>query len=277
MAESNEIDDWEFKALQTRYEATYSLKLTTDQAKQVHQYEQEKNTYFDKHYFSAWEDWDYEMTIFKEILTKEQLVIYEASLKQNIQRYEQSLIKQDSRRANEIAYHEELIHYYETHFLPELFNDFFLRLGWLSNDRANVEYIKTEYKRFLGDTKKEILVSHFRHNRTFKPNELKASLLRHRLSYIFPDYTSFKHQMDEPTKAVAHFLQKRLRYLPDETDELLTRKFQELKEFNEANFKKHHEDIGGWHVVVGRLIPEEEKEYRIMTLLLVDKDKYGYK
>jgi hypothetical protein len=153
--------------------------------------------------------------------------------------------------------------------------DPFLRFGWLTTDRAKIDYIRTEYKRFLNDTKKAILINHFRHNRTFKQNELKLSLLRHKLSSILPDYTSFKHQMDEPTKAVAHYLLTKLRYLPDKTEELLTRKFKELKEFNDANFKKHHGEIRGWHVVVGQLTDEEEKEHRTMTLLLLDKEKYG--
>ena len=264
---------WYVNLVRDRYQY---LNLTYEQAEKLHKYEQDKDTYSDKHFFSVWEEWDYELTTFREILNDEQLNNYETFLKENIQRYEQSLIEQDNEKENEIAYHKELISFYETQFLPAFFKDLFLfHFGWLSTDRAKIDYLKTEYKNFLNDTKKAILTSHFRHNRTFKPNELKASLLRHKLSYILPDCTSFKRQMDEPTKAVAYYLKTKLRYLPDKTEELLTRNFKELKAFNETNFKKHYGEIRGWHVVGGQLTNEEEKENRTMTLLLLDREKYG--
>lgn len=263
---------WYIKLVQDRYD---NLNLTFEQAEQVYKHEEEMGTYSEKHYFSAWEEWDYELTTFREILNDEQFKNYETFLNENIQRYEQSLIEQDNERTNDITYHEELINFYETRFLPDFFKDPFLRFGLLLNDKAKIEYLRTEYKRFLNDTKKEILTSHFRHNRTFKPNELKASLLRHKLSYILPDYVYFKHQMDEPTKAVAHFLKTKLCYLPDTVEQLLTGKFNELKDFNESNFKKYHSDARGWHVVVRQLTDEEEKEHRTMTLLLLDEKKYG--
>jgi hypothetical protein len=251
------------------------LNLTYEQAEKVYKYEQDKDTYSDKHYFSAWEEWDYELTTFREILTGEQLKNYEASLQANIQHFEQSLIEQDNEKTNEVAYNEELLRFYETHLLPELFEDHFLRFGWLLSDKAKVEYLRNEHKHFLNDTKKEILTNHFRHNRTLKPNELKASLLRYKLLSAFPDYTSFKYKMDEPTRSVAQYLEQKLQYLPEETENLLTRKFQELKEFNNANLKKHYGDIRGWHVIAGRSSPEEERKHRNMTLLLLNKDKYG--
>jgi hypothetical protein len=269
---THEEYQWYVNLVQDRYQY---LNLTFEQAEKIYKYEQDKDTYSEKHFFSIWEEWDYELTTFSEILNDDQLVNYQTFIKEIIQRYGQSLIEQDGKKANEIAFNEDLINFYETQFLPDFFKNPFLGFGWLSIDRAKIEYLRTEYKRFLNDSKKAILTSHFRHNRTFMPNELKASLLRHKLSYILPDYTSFKHKMDEPTKAIAQYLQKKLRYLPDEMEELLTRKFQELKEFNDGNFKKHHGDIGGWHVVYGHMTPEEEKEHRTMTILLLDKEKYG--
>jgi hypothetical protein len=150
-----------------------------------------------------------------------------------------------------------------------------LRFGWLTADRPKIDYLKSEYRRFLYDTKKAILVSHFRHSRTFKPNDLKVSLLRHKLSYVLPDYHSFKHWMDEPTKEVARYLEAKVRYLPRGTEELLTRKFKELSAFVDANIQKHHGDMRGWHVVLGHQTPEEQKENQTMVLLLLDEEKYG--
>lgn len=253
----------------------HTLNLTFEQAEQVHRYEQEKNTYSDKHFFSVWEEWDYELTTFREILNEEQIKVYEEFLHANRKLYEQNLIEHDIERANEISYYEELIKFYEENFLPDLLKGHFIRFGWLFSDKNKIEYLRNEYKCFLSDAKKEILTSHFRHNRTFKPNELKLSLLRHKLCCIFPDYGSFKHGMDEPTRAIANYLKIKVRHLPEETEQLLTKKYQELKEFSDSIFKKYYGEIKhDWHVVAGQLSDEEGKEYRSMNLLLLDQEKY---
>jgi len=93
----------------------------------------------------------------------------------------------------------------------------------------------------LNDTKKSILVSHFRHYRLFKPNELKVSLLQHKLSYLWPDYISFKHSMDEATRAVDSYIKNKVKQFPETTEDFVAKKFAELKEFNDTNYKKYHD------------------------------------
>src|SRR6185312_5478736 len=96
--------EWYINLVKDRHHA---LDLTFEQAEKVYKYEQEKDTYSEKHFFSAWEEWDYELTTFKEILDAEQFKNYENFLKENIQRYEESLIEQDKEKDKEIAYYEE--------------------------------------------------------------------------------------------------------------------------------------------------------------------------
>lgn len=268
---THEEHKWLINLVKDRH---HTLNLTFEQAEKVYKYEQDKGVYSNKHFFSAWEEWDYELATFKEILNEEQFKNYDSFLKDCIQRYEQSLIEQDKEQITEIACCEEQINFCKTQFLPDFFKDPYLRFGLLSYDKAKVEYLRAEYKRFLNDAKKAILTSHFRHNRIFKPNELKVALMRHNLSCIIPNYSYFKQQMDEPTKAVALFLNSRLRYLPDNVEELLVRKFNELKDFNEHVFKKYYSDPKRWQVVVGKQTDEDEKEHRAMTLLLLDEEKY---
>ena len=81
--------------------------------------------------------------------------------------------------------------------------------------------------------------------------------------------------MDEATKAIANSLKSKVSYLPERTEKLLERKFRELKNFNNRNFKKYFGEIRGWHVVVEKLTPEDEKQHRVMTLLLLDKENYS--
>ncbi len=263
---------WHINLVKDRYHA---LDLTFEQAKKIFEYEQDKNTYSEKHFFSQWEEWDYELVTFKEILDAGQFKKYEKFLNKNILRYEKSLMEQDNEKHKEVAYYEEQINFYETKLLPDFFQDRVLHLGFFLYDKAKIEYLKAEYARFLIDTKKEILTSHFRNSRTFEPNKLKVALLRHKLLFIFPNYSYFKHQMDEPTKAIVHFLNSKFFCLPENIEKLLTRKLNELKEFNEELFKKYYGDTSGWHVVIGKKSDEEDREHRIMTFLLLDEAKYG--
>lgn len=265
---------WYVKLVQDRHQY---LSLTYEQAEKIYRFEQDKDIYSNKHFFSFWEERDYELATFSEILNDEQLRIYKTFFKKGIEGYERSLIELDTKKANEIAYNEELLNFYETQFFPEFFKDPFhlLHFGSFYNEKSKIEFLKAEYKRFLNDTKREILTSHFRHSRTFQPNELKVSLLRHKLSCVLPSYISFKQQMDEPTKAVTYYLKQKLRYLPDKTEELLKRKFKESKEFNKINRQKHFGKIKGWLVIAEHLTVEEEKERRRMTFLLFDKERYG--
>jgi hypothetical protein len=266
---------WNVNLVKSRYQY---LKPTYKQAEKIYQYEQDKQIYAAGHYFTAWEEWDYELSVFSEFLNSNQFQLYEQFRDENIKRYEQDLAEADKQKdkSNELTYHEALLHFYETQLLPAFFEDpFTLSFGWLDDERPKMKYLKSEYKRFLNTSKLVLLSSHFRNYRTFQPNTLKVSLLRHKLAYIWPDYSSFKHEMDEPTKTIARHLASKMNHLPDKIEALLKQKFLELKAFNDENFKKHYGDLRGWHVVIGSSTPEGEKEYRAMLLVLLDKEKYG--
>lgn len=262
---------WYVKLVQDRY---HYLKLTYAQSGQVYKYEADKNTYSTKYHFSLWEEWDYEWTVFREILTADQLKIYEENLRESITRFEESLVEGDKGNLNDIAYYQKNLDFYQHHFLPDICKDLFLLIGLPSADKSKIEYLKAEYRKFLNDVKKKILTDHFRYNRTFQPNALKAALLRHQLSYLWPDYSGFKHTMDQPTKTIADYLSSRLMNYPDATESMLIKKFEELKVFNEINVKEHYSDQRGWHVVIRQMTPEEERENRGMSLLLLEAKGY---
>ena len=272
---TSEEYQWHINLVKDR---NHSLDLTFEQAEQVYKFEEDKSTYSEKYFFSAWEEWDYELSAFKKILNPEQFSIFEQNMKEAIANYQQSLIEQDTENLKEIEFNKETIKYCEEHFLPDFFKDPVLySFSWLSADRAKIDFLKAEYKKFLDNSKKRILTDHFRHNRIFKPNELEVSLLRHKLSYLWADYSSFKFQMDEPTKAVAEYLKQKLKYFQEKYDEFIASKLEALKMFNKENFDKYHgESRGGWHtIIVGQTSAEAEKEYRAMCLLLLDRKKYG--
>ena len=261
------------KRIQNQYQ---NLNLTFEQAEKIYRFERSKAIYSDKHYFSQWEEWDYESTTFREILNDEQYVEYEKLISTAILLFEQSLKDQDQETSNEIAFWKDQIEFYESHFIVNFFREPYLLFhGWFSSERPKISYLKTEYARFLNESKKELLTNHFRFNRKLTPTALKISLLRHDSTRILPNFLAFKQWMDEPTKAISDHLAARFRSLPTETKILLDQKFEDLKAFIEANTKKHFGHISGWNSKESPLSSNEEKEYRQMTWLLVDKNKYA--
>ncbi|WP_026897852.1 hypothetical protein [Daejeonella oryzae] len=257
----------------------HDLNLTFEQAEQIYKIEEDKSIYSEKQYFSAWEEMDYELSTFKKILNPKQFATFEINMKEIVENYQQSLIEQDTEKLIEIEFNKATIKYYEEQFLPGFFKEPLLyTFHWLSADKAKIEFLKAEYKKFLDDSRKRILIEHFRHYRTFKPNELEASLLQHKLSYLWPDYLSFKAVMDEPTKVITEYLKQKFKYVIEKYDEFIAKKLEELIVFNKENSDKYHDDShGGWHtIVIGQTnTEEEEKEYRAMCVLLLDREKYG--
>jgi len=268
-------DQWHINSVKDNY---HTLNLSFEQAEQIYKFEEDNRNYSEKYHFSTWEESDYELSTFRKILHPEQFTIFEQSVKETIENYQQSLIEQDEKNLKEIECNKEIIKYYEEQFLPEFFKDPVLYgFQWFWTDRTKIDFLKAEYKNFLTDLKKRILTDHFRHSRTFAPNEFEVALLRHNVLYLWPDYYSFEEQMDEPTKAIAAYLKEKLSYFLEKYDELITSKLQALEIFQKEIFDKYHkDDLGGWHTTIERKTkPEEEGEYRGMCLLLLNREKYG--
>lgn len=253
--------------------------MSSEQAELVYKFEKDKNYYSEKYYFSAWEEWDYELSAFRKILDTEQFNIFGQSIKDAVDNYQQSLVEQDTKNLNELAFHKETIKYYKEQFLPDFFKDPVLyTFHWLSADKAKIDYLKTEYKKFLDESKKRILIDHFRNYRTFQPNQLEVSLLRHQIAYLWPDYAAFKAQMDQPTKAIADYLKHKLSYFIEKHEGFIVSKLDALNIFSNENFDSYHaKDRGGWHtVIIKQTSPDEQREYNAMCLLLLDRGQYDY-
>ena len=252
------------------------LNLTFEQAEQLYPFERDRYKHSDKRYFSDWETYDYELSTFRQILTADQLKIYEEELAEKIKVHEQNLIDEDSKRDNEIAYTHEILAYYENEFLPELYQDTYtFTYQKIGPAPTKIQYLKSEYKQYLHDSKAEILINHFRNYRLFKPKALEAALLRHKIFYLWPYYRHFKFSADDATKSVINHVKSSISRFPDQTEELLQKKMTALIAFKEKLHEKYYGERQGWHLSVGQSTEEEQNEERILTLLLLDRDKYG--
>lgn len=142
--------------------------------------------------------------------------------------------------------------------------------------------MKAEFKSYLDEKHREILSNHFRHSRGFQPNTLKEKLLTLKLEAMYPDFPTFEKKMDDITKSVVEFLK-----YPPALFELSKKKMSATLESLVTFRQKAWEDEIKWYKEAGshsfnRYLEdtrsEEDRNKELyFSLLLVDKDYYGYK
>ena len=268
-SQETDIKEWELEAIQKRYHATHGLNLTVDQAKMIYEYEQLRDTTSNNHYFSLWEEFDFELVSFQRILTSEQFETYKINHLETIRHNEEQLVRQDQEYVKQQDLTKDMLHYYESQLLPDFEKQRMFIWQSFVNDKEKVDYLKAEYKKFLCDTKKFILVNHFRHSKTLQPNLLQLSLLHHQLICLLPDYYSFRVVIDAPTRGIADYLESKLKRATEMIKTGLNDTLQAFKEFKKANTARHLGEIRGWHTIVAN------EEDNFMFMLLLDRQKYG--
>ena len=142
---------------------------------------------------------------------------------------------------------------------------------FVNSEKEKIDFLKSEYKKYLGDAKMQMLVEHFRHRKTFQPIGLKLSLLLHQQKCLLPDYLAFKETMDLPTKAVADYLLQKLIRISESLNDALKETMESLAKFNAENIAKHMGEVRGWHTTIESLNNSEE----LMFVILLDPEKYN--
>jgi hypothetical protein len=274
MKKDNDEEQWLIGSVKTRY----GLNLSTEQAEKIYQYEQVKNFPLPNFepYFTFWEEMDFELSTFEKILNADQLEIYKNYKSTELKRHEESLIEQDKEYLKKLDYYKELLSYHINTLLPTLNEDISLTmLTAISGETTKVEYLRACYKEFLTRTKKEAVISHFRNYRHFSPNRLESTLLEHGISYQWPRYAYFKHKADDVTKSIIEYIKSksidRLDLLNDNIKNIL----KKSGEYNQTVFEKYYGKPDGSTIFV-RFSEEENKESLALSLLLFDRDAYGY-
>lgn len=264
----------EIKFVQARY---HQLNLSSEQAEKVLKFESMKESHSPTHAFSAQEERDFEYSIFREILSGEQMAAYRRQVAEQKQMYIERLVDQDN--ANKIWAEQmrEKIDYLKTTLIPSILFDRSQMILSLIADRSKVDYLKANYRSFLHDRRKQILVDHFRHNSTYAPVRLKSILSGHYAYCLLPDYVAFEKWMDEPTRSVAEFLEAKLPRKTSEITEFYLGKLNESKAFAEQIKKKYYRHIEGWHVwAPDPLFEEVENKNWLMSMLLLDRNAYDF-
>lgn len=269
---STDEHKWEVKTVEER---NPHLSLSFEQADKIWQYEQGKSGNSN---FSLWEELDYELYVYGNILDSQQLAIYEKHRNRIIEINIASLTEQDKWGVNGIKNARDMLEFYGS-LVPAFFNDpsSFSR-GWLLDvdTKTKENFLCAEYQKFLFSQKKHIISNHFRHYRTYQPKTLDALLLRHKLSCVWPDCSGFIQEMDEPTEAVLKFLKDKVQYFMLQNEGFITDRLKEVRVFQEDNFKKYYPEISGWNIWERSFTSLEQYDQRVMLVLLLKFNGYDY-
>lgn len=265
----------EIRFVKGRY---HQLNLRPEQAEKVLQFENMKESHSRTHFLSAWEELDFEFSVFRTLLSEDQMIHYEQRTREILNSHIERLIEQDN--ANEIWANQmrEQTDYLKNELIPSILSDIisFAKLS-IAHDRSKIEYLRANYKTFLHDRRKQILVDHFRHNKTYAPIQLKSALLGHYSSCLLPNCVAFESWADEPTRAILAFVKAKLPRRTSDVTDFFLGKLSESKAAFERIKKKYHRHIEGWHVWPPDPLPEEEERKNwMMSMLLLDSNAYGF-
>jgi len=260
------------------------LKLTPEQAEKIVDFEEVQRPRSLNNILSDWEKWDYEFYIFSSILNPEQSRSYNNERNKRIREHEQELVESDNSdiilRGIERATKE--INYLETDFLPAISKKFHRYHSIKDPYQTKYSFLKAEFKNYLDERRSEIISNHFRYNRGFQPNTLNKELLAHKIEAMYPRFAAFEKKMDDVTKSVVEFLQypaaifergkKEMSAILENLSTFRQKAWEEesewIKEAGIPSFNRYIEDTRS---------EEDRNKELYFSLLLIDKDYYGYK
>jgi hypothetical protein len=239
---------------------------------------------FLKSRLSFWERFDYEQSVFSNFLASDQMEKYLGWRNECIENYKNDLIEQDNseRTLKDIKVQQEEIGYLENEFLPALKKTHFSRYFRSDPHSTKLAFIKSEYKTFLDENHMAAITDHVRDSRHYQPNELKAKLLRHKVRAIYPDFRSFRIQMDDVVKGAADYLSQEFRRFPvskNKVDPIVNALWAYREKVSQAH-DEYLKETGAFYFY--RTLPDkrthDEKEQDFwFPLLLIDEHYYGYK
>jgi hypothetical protein len=254
---------------QLRFKA---FDLTVDQAIAMHEWEQQLQVLNLNESLSLWEEEDYLFDALNSVLTDQQKLHLAPWRLESIHRVERSLMEVDQRNVESVTYNQSVFAFYKEKLFPLIVKNLQSNLLLATPHLHKIELLRNEYRRHLSKTRIEVISSHYRHSRTFQPNDLKQRLYRHRVRYLFPQFRF--ESMDEATRSVAVFLVKAFQSLPNMMRELFDEIEAETELFYKSMQAMPHQGLSGWHTTIVESL-EDKQTQRTLFVLLFDRNAYG--
>jgi hypothetical protein len=259
----------------------YITGLTSAQALKLYQYEQDTGNHeSETHHFSFWEGMDFRWHSLKTILTSDQLEDYENYQREVVEEYSKNLVESDARLTNDIGYEKEWLVYHEKVFHPAFFKHLDLFDGLNTSDAlAITNPLKIEYKKYLRRRRSKAIVSHFRHYRSLAANELTLRLLSLQTEHFWPNYACLASVAEPDILNIANAIYNEFNFLYPAKKEFVEKQLSARRDFYNLLLQKKHSNKEYENYLQELKVweggQENSDKYKFMSLLLMDKGKYG--
>jgi hypothetical protein len=270
--------EWLIKLVQDRYGW---LSLTHDQAESIHRYETDiEKVHSDNYIPSFWEEKEIEFYFFKQVLTEEQMVVYQNTISEQIEDGRSHFANEDKEALRDVACCEKLLAFYRNQLAPKLIQHKKENyIGKLPKIKRRIDFLKDGYNEFLRVRFKEICVAHFRYSRNFQPNKFRAELLRHEIEKTLPSYYFFEKSSDQTVVEMSRFLFEKMKYEFGIYNEFLGSISDWIETTTDEIYSEFYERIeNGFGVIeLGSDRSETKKrEDEFLSYLLIDNEKYDW-
>ncbi|RYE45105.1 MAG: hypothetical protein EOP48_22280, partial [Sphingobacteriales bacterium] len=266
---SNEELEERIFYLKDRY---HFLELSREQSEKMVRFEAEQEKYGHL-YFSDYETWDYELLVFQDILSPEQIEVYRNVISERKVFLEKSVAKSDEDYEAEKRNLENLIRLYTTSIVPSILADPSVQ-RIRNTDAEKAAYLRSVYRKSLLKRQYEIIVDHLRFHRNSNRKELEINLLKNRVLHIYPSWSLFSEIMDPATSVVAEFIYEKLPANSNILKQIFIRTEREIFEANKEYQDYVKQNPEG--ALMFSFEPNEAREQkdRLMSLLLIDENFY---
>lgn len=270
--------EWLIKLVQDRYQW---LSLTHYQAEAIHRYETDIEKVHSDHYIpSFWEEKEIEFYFFKQVLTEEQLVMYQNTISEQIKDGTTHFADEDKEALRDVGYCEKLLSFYRNQLAPKFIQHKKENyIGKLPRVKRRIDFLKGEYNEFLKVRFKELAVAHFRYSKNFQPNKFRAELLRHEMEKTLPSYYFFEKSSDQVVEEMGRLLIDEMKYEFRIYNEFV----ESISDWTKTATEEIHNEffektVNGFGVIeLGRERPEtKKKEDEFLSYLLLDAEKYQW-
>lgn len=218
-------------------------------------------------YFSDFEKEEYKLSIYKNVLTEDQLDMYRPHHLKRLNQIEKNIVKSDDRHLKYLNMIKGYFQYYVENVLPNKCESRQRIEVLLSLEQRNlIQDIKEQYRIKLSEAYDKTEKEHIKYNRGLAANEWDSFLIRNKLSYVIIN----THYLRDSESANRLMSDSDLISILKSESKKLEKVFSDLKEFEIENYEKNGGSYGTHIMKVG--IEEGKEHLRYISILLIESN-----
>lgn len=237
------------------------LKLTFEQAEQLHLMEQVTKETPERQYFTDWERLDFELATMRRILSAEQLAAYLLNHAEAVAQHVAHIQAQNKSAPADLAYAQEVLQFYRETVLPTLHADPQLKRAMSLSvlRRTNrLPFVWQECDQLLRQQWAKTVMKHYHYYRDLAEPKLAVQRVEHELETLWPNYRLLKKSLYKPARLILQAAMREADYWLEELLPQLRAWQQDWAIHLRQRWEHHHGPIKGFV----HQAPSDEKRNR---------------